>query len=267
MLTIEHLPFHGDQIDTIKDEDGAWVSLARCCSHLGIGLENQRKKLRSKPWAQMKTERIDTPGGNQNVALIHADSLPMWLATIEPSRVSVTARPILEAYQMEAAKALSDYWNRGMALNPNATDEQKAKSIEDFGNWFSARRIGIDTRKDFVSMISTLRLAERHPDAYRRSTRDLYNRLFNNSTEERDRILQEFIAEKGQKTYVDPDGKRRSYNYRDTLTQEEVSRLEDAERRIEAVATALFDAGIEPEEAYARARDGVMRKLGVTTPF
>lgn len=264
---IQHIPFHDGEIETIKDDDGVWASLPRCCEHLGVNVEGQRRKLKTKSWARTKVERVETPGGNQTVTLIHADSLPMWLATIEPSRVAEVARPILEAYQVEAAKVLADYWNRGIALNPNASDDQKAKAIEDFGNWFSARRIGIDTRKDFVSMINTLRLADRHPDAYRRSTRDLYNRLFNNSTEERDRILQEFIAEKGQKTYVDPDGKRRSYNFRDTLTQEEVSRLEDAERRIESVATALFDAGIDPEESYARARDGVMRKLGITTPF
>lgn len=267
MLTITHLPFHGDQIDTLQDEEGAWVSLARCCSHLGIGLENQRKKLRNKRWAQMKTEKIDTSGGSQNVALIHADSLPMWLATIEPSRVVEAARPILEAYQMEAAKTLADYWNRGIALNPNATDEQKEAAVEQVNAWFSARRLGIDTRKEFVSMVKSIGLGDKYPDSYQRSTSDLYTRMFNNTQEMRREAVAALVAEKGHKTYVDPEGKRRAYNYRDTLTAEELSRLEDAERRIETAATALHNEGLDPDRAYGKARDQVLAKMGITTPF
>lgn len=266
MLTIEHLPFHGDQIDTIQDKDGAWVSLARCCSHLGIGLENQRKKLRSKPWAQMKTEKVETSGGNQNVALIHADSLPMWLATIEPSRVAEAARPILEAYQMEAAKTLADYWNRGMALNPSASDEQKEAAKEEFDRWY-IRRIGIDTRKEFVSMVRVIGLGEKYPDAYQRSTSDLYTRLFNTSQRTRKEAVDALVEEKGHKTYVDPDGKRRAYNFRDTLTAKELSMLEDAEHQIEAVAIALHNEGLDPDQAYGKARDQVLAKMGITTPF
>lgn len=266
MLTITHLPFHGDQIDTIKDEAGAWVSLARCCAHLGVAPENQRKKLRTKRWARMKTEKVTTSGGTQSVMLIHADSLPMWLATIEPSRVTEVARPILEAYQMEAAKTLADYWNRGMALNPNASDGQKEAAKEEFDRWY-IRRIGIDTRKEFVSMVSTIGLGKKYPDAYQRSTSDLYTRLFNTSQRTRKEAVEAVVAEKGHKTYVDPEGKRRAYNFRDTLTAEELSRLEDAEHQIEAVAIALSGEGLDPDRAYGKARDQVLAKMGITTPF
>lgn len=267
MLTITHLPFHGDQIDTLRDGDGSWVSLSRCCAHLGVATENQRKKLLSKPWARMKTEKVQTAGGVQSVMLIHADSLPMWLATIEPSRVSEVARPILEAYQMEAAKTLADYWNRGIALNPNASDEQKEAAAETFNAWFSARRLGIDTRKEFVSMVKTIGLSARYPDAYRRSTSDLYTRLFNTTQEMRKEVVAALVEQKGHKTYVDPEGKRRAYNFRDTLGAKELSMLEDAERRIEAVATALADEGLDPDLAYGKARDRVLAKMGITTPF
>lgn len=266
---IAEIPFHGAALVSIQDESGTWVSLNHACDHIGVSSQTQVRKLKTKRWAHLRTDISAKVLGQRGVnpILIHMDSLPMWLATIEAARVGEHARPMLEFYQDESAKALADYWNRGVALNPDASDEQKEAAAEKFAQWFSARRLGIDTRKDFVSMIRTLNLAERYPDAYRRSTRDLYNRLFNNSSEGRDEILQDFIAEKGSKSYVDPDGKRRSYNYRDTLTEQEVSLLEDVERRVETAALALHEAGHDAEEAYSRARDGVLRKMGNKVPF
>lgn len=42
--------------------------------------------------------------------MLHLDALPMWLATIEPSRVAAEARPRLERFQLECAKALRDHF-------------------------------------------------------------------------------------------------------------------------------------------------------------
>jgi hypothetical protein len=41
---------------------------------------------------------------------VHLDCLPMWLATIETSRVAEHVRPKLVCYQREATKVLADYF-------------------------------------------------------------------------------------------------------------------------------------------------------------
>jgi antirepressor protein len=263
-INLQRVPFHEAEITSFQDGDGTvWVSLVRACESLDIEYNNQYKKITSSDL--YRTQKFTYEGGS--MLMMDAKGLTRWLMSIQPGKVKESSRDRLIRWQDESYEALRAYWFDGIALNPNATDEQKDAAAESFTKWFSARRIGIDTRKDFVSMIKTIGLAERYPDAYKRSTRDLYNRLFNNTAEDREEILAKFIEAKGQKTYVDPEGKRRSYNYRDTLSERQVAHLEDAERRIESVATGLHDVGIEPEEAYSRARDGVLRKMGNVTPF
>lgn len=246
-------------------DDEIYVSINAASTTLGLLPSGQVRRAKGHP-AISVTKGINEKG--VETTLLDLDSFMVWLMSMQVHRIkSDESRDVIVAWMKESASALRSYWLDGMALNPNASDEQKEAAAETFNSWFSARRLGIDTRKDFVSMIRTLNLAERYPDAYRRSTRDLYNRLFNNSSEGRDGILQDFIAEKGSKSYVDPDGKRRSYNYRDTLTEQEVSLLEDVERRVETAALALHEAGHDAEEAYSRARDGVLRKMGNKVPF
>ena len=264
-VSMTEAPFDGASVVSFRDEDTFWVSLPSACRAIGIDVANQSKKVKS----DLYTTRQEVMEGrnSQTTTFLDSKSFVRWLMSIQPARVSGDIRERLIRWQTESYDALRSYWFEGIALNPNASDEQKDAAAASFGAWFSARRTGIDTRKDFVSMISSIGLAKRYPDAYKRSTRDLYNRLFNNTVEDREEILAKFIEGKGQKTYVDPEGKRRTYNYRDTLSERQISQLEDAERRIESVATGLHDVGIEPEEAYERARDATLRKMGVTTPF
>lgn len=258
-------PFDGASVLSFKDGDTFWVSLPSACRAIGIDVSNQSKKVKSDLYAT-RQEVMEGRNG-QTTTFLDGRSFVRWLMSIQPERVGTDIRERLIRWQNESYDALRSYWFEGIALNPNASDEQKDAAAAAFGAWFSARRSGIDTRKDFVSMIAALRLSDKFPDAYKRSTRDLYNRLFNNTAEDREEILAKFVAAKGHKTYMDPEGKRRTYNYRDTLSERQVSILEDAERRIETAAMALHDAGHDPEEAYSRARDGVLRKMGNVTPF
>jgi hypothetical protein len=258
-------PFDGASVVSFREGETFWVSLPSACRAIGIDVANQSKKVKS----DLYTTRQELIGGRngQTATFLDAKSFVRWLMSIQPERVGLDIRDRLVRWQDESYEALRTYWFEGIALNPNASDEQKDAAVGEFARWFSARRVGINTRKDFVAMISAIGLAQLYPDAYKRSTRDLYNRLFNNTVEDRDEILAKFIAAKGQKTYVDPDGKRRAYNYRDTLSTRQVSILEDAERRIEESALTLHEEGVDPETAFRKARDRVLAKMGITTPF
>lgn len=111
-MTTELVPFnfHGDEILCIQDEHGIWVAITPVCAALGIDSKSQRAKLQTKTWVSGALITSQLPGSTQSreVYCIDLDSLPMWLATIEPSRVRKDLRPKLEDFQRECARALRD---------------------------------------------------------------------------------------------------------------------------------------------------------------
>ena len=111
MITLVRVPFHGDEIECVQREDGVWVVVARAAGNLGLDEQGQTRKLRDKAWARV--ELISTPdarGVEQQSWCLHVDCVPMWLATIEPSRVAEGVREKLVAYQREAARVLRDHF-------------------------------------------------------------------------------------------------------------------------------------------------------------
>lgn len=111
MTALVRVPFHGDEIECVQREDGVWIVLRRACESLGIALEPQLAKLKGKPWAVMTMNVATGPDGkNYETSCLHLDSVPMWLATIEPSRVAEGVREKLIAYQREAARVLRDHF-------------------------------------------------------------------------------------------------------------------------------------------------------------
>jgi hypothetical protein len=246
-------------------EDEIYVSLYAASTTLGLQPSSQVRRANEHPAIQTR-KGLNEKG--VETTLLDLESFMIWLMSMQVHRIkSDGTRDVVIAWMKESGTALKSYWLDGMALNPNATDAQKEAAAEKFDAWFSARRLGIDTRKEFVSMVSAIGLGNKYPDAYQRSTNDLYTRLFNVTQAMRHEAVEALVVEKGYKTYVDPEGKRRSYNFRDTLTAKELSMLEDAERRIETAATALHNEGLDPDQAYGKARDQVLAKMGVTTPF
>jgi hypothetical protein len=97
------------------------VSLRHACDGIGIAFDAQRVKLNSKSWAVV-TIIVSTgsDGKSYEMTMIDRRTFTMWLATIDTKRVSKEARPILEAFQAEAADALDAYFNEGAAINPRA---------------------------------------------------------------------------------------------------------------------------------------------------
>ena len=101
-----------------------FVALKPMCEAIGIDSDTQRRKLDQAEWARtvIMTAR-DTAGRSQRMVGLHADCIPMWLATIDTNRISETARPVLTAYQREAARALRDFFYRGVAVQAPAMNQ------------------------------------------------------------------------------------------------------------------------------------------------
>lgn len=108
---IEKFDFHGDELEVARTEDGrVSVSIRRVCAALGLDVGSQLAKLKTKGWACVVLITTQVGGQARELACLDLDSLPMWLATIEPSRVSEGTRAKLTAYQCEAARVLADHF-------------------------------------------------------------------------------------------------------------------------------------------------------------
>jgi hypothetical protein len=122
-----HVPVPGTdrQILATLVDGKPMVSLRHSCEAIGIDAKNQRVKLQAKPWAcGVLITSQDTSGRAQEMYLIDRRTFTMWLATIDTNRVSEDARPILDAFQSEAADALDAYFHHGGAINPRANEDQ-----------------------------------------------------------------------------------------------------------------------------------------------
>jgi hypothetical protein len=102
-----------------------FVALKPMCDAIGIDVESQRRKLKAKSWATsvMSTE-VAPDGRSREMLMIDRRTMTMWLATIDENRVNEESRPIVQAFQREAADALDAYFHEGGAINPSATVDQ-----------------------------------------------------------------------------------------------------------------------------------------------
>lgn len=101
------------------------VALKPMCEALGVDVESQRRKLTSKSWAvAVMSTATGADGKSYQMTMIDRRTLTMWLATIDENRVSDEARPIVIAFQREAADALDAYFHQGGVINPRATEHQ-----------------------------------------------------------------------------------------------------------------------------------------------
>lgn len=108
---VQPFSFHETVIEVAQNNGDLWVSIRRVCEAVGVAFTNQIAKLKARAWARIESiPMVSADGKTYDTAMLHLDSLPMWLATIEPSRVAPEARKKLEVFQVECAKALRDHF-------------------------------------------------------------------------------------------------------------------------------------------------------------
>lgn len=119
------VPGTGEQLQAVQFDGKEWAALRPICDAIGIDSKAQRRKLHSKPWAVgVMMTSTGSDGKNYEMFMVDRRTLTMWLATIDTNRVADEARPVLEAFQNEAADALDKYFNEGGVINPRADEHQ-----------------------------------------------------------------------------------------------------------------------------------------------
>jgi hypothetical protein len=125
---IETIRIGDDEIHGVRGPDGAgYVVLRRACEVLGLDPSGQRQKLQGQPWATAETiSAVAEDGKTRELFCLHADSVPMWLATLDASRCAPGARDRIVRFQREAARVLADWaYGRKPEPSPSITREQR----------------------------------------------------------------------------------------------------------------------------------------------
>lgn len=105
------IPFHGRELQAMLRQGEGHLVLRPACDDLGLDFSGQLQRLKRQPWATMGI--MTTAGADskeRELVGLHVDSVPMWLATIQTSRVKPERRPLLIAYQKECARVLRDHF-------------------------------------------------------------------------------------------------------------------------------------------------------------
>lgn len=112
------MPFHGDEIVTFQSEDGPRVAMRRIVENMGIAWPRQSQKLEDQKakFACSHMVTHDSSGRKQVMLTMPVAKLPLWLASLNPSKVAPAIRAKVELYQAESAVALHDYWTKGVAM-------------------------------------------------------------------------------------------------------------------------------------------------------
>lgn len=102
------------------------VILRPAVEEIGLTYPAQYRKLKGRSWGSVAQKAMQVPGDTQRREwdVVPVRTFLMLLATIDEKRVKLEARPVLIAYQSEAADALEAYWLKGGAVNPAATPVQ-----------------------------------------------------------------------------------------------------------------------------------------------
>lgn len=134
MNSIETVKFYGDEIQAVRVGERALVVIRRMCEALAIAYQSQWAKLKKQPWAVVTMIVTTGPDGKRyKVFCLSLDRLPMWLATIEPSRANESSRPKLIAYQRECADVLHHHFFGKPCATPVMDERATADGLVHIG--------------------------------------------------------------------------------------------------------------------------------------
>lgn len=117
--------FHGTAIPTFNLEGVVRVAMRPICDAIGLDWEGQRQRISRHPvlktCACMIKAQVSGERQRRNLLTLPLNKLNGWLFGIDASRVKPAIRDKLVEYQAECFEVLSDYWQKGQAVNPRTT--------------------------------------------------------------------------------------------------------------------------------------------------
>lgn len=126
MQQIQSVEFHGTQLSVINHNGQPYVAMKSIVEGMGLDWAGQFTKFKSNPRFCIEEISMQMPGDDQQraVSCMPLRKLPGWLMSIHPNKVKPEIREKVITYQNECDDALWDYWNKGIAVNPNYRPEE-----------------------------------------------------------------------------------------------------------------------------------------------
>lgn len=138
---VVRVPFHGTEIHTVLIDGEPHVVIRPTIEGMGLDYSAQLQKLRRRSWATVgQCPTVADDGKVRDMATVDLETWAMLLANIDENRVAPETKTLVVEYQKESAKALRDFWTKGGALNPGASDEQLAAMQEEIRAEMRERR-------------------------------------------------------------------------------------------------------------------------------
>lgn len=142
-----------------------YLPLRPICVALGVSWATQRRKILGDGvlMENVRTLRVQTRGGPQNLLCMDVEAIPLWLAEIEPDRVRADLRDRLRSYKRWVKKVVYDAFARetgietaiggSQAVTPSTPDvsalvhiAQMAEAIATMARQQIAFETQVDTR-------------------------------------------------------------------------------------------------------------------------
>lgn len=113
MTKLVTVPFRGDTLFAIQDDDGVSVAIKPITDRLGLDWSAQLKRTKRDPILSkgMAIMTIPSPGGAQEATCLRLKLLPGWLFGIGANQVREEARPLVMLYQEECHEVLFRHFN------------------------------------------------------------------------------------------------------------------------------------------------------------
>lgn len=127
MSKLQKVNFHGNEIAVIEKDGKQYVAMKPIVEAMGLDWKKQHALIHRDPVLSSTvtvTGIVADDGKKREMVCLPLDYLNGWLFKIPASRYTGKKREAIIMYQKECYKALFDYFHKGAAVNPNATDEQ-----------------------------------------------------------------------------------------------------------------------------------------------
>ncbi len=126
--TLASFDFDGDELAVVSHGGTILLVIRHVCDGIGIAYSTQLRKMKLDPSICVVMMSTQIPGDDQRreVACIDVRSLPLWLATIHPSKVRPELREKLIRYKLECAEVLATHF-----LGSRGAAPQRIQQLED----------------------------------------------------------------------------------------------------------------------------------------
>lgn len=144
---------------TMRDDDGLWISIRELSDGMGLELSGQLVKLKQDSRFVLKNKVYTTNGGKHEKVSISVNQLPAYLYSINPSKVSEKAKPLVLKFQAETFEAINNYWLKGGAYENDS-------NYVPFNLYYSKERECIELKRAMNRMTENEKLIFNDPQTH-----------------------------------------------------------------------------------------------------